>query len=346
MSARGRCEVGLRRLALAASVSCGSPARQTSSVAPPAYTALSQTGFHTSADGLAVPGQARAFAPAFALWSDGAEKSRWIALPDGERIDTRDMDHWLFPVGTRAWKEFALAGMRLETRLIERWGPGPNDYFMGTFVWNAEQTEAYLAADGSDDVLGTAHDAPAQERCPTCHNGDTGRILGFSALQLAATSLTAPPASSPSTSLSALADDGWLDTLPPSSLPIARADPGTMAPALGYLHANCGHCHNPRGTAWPDTQMLLRVDVDEPLDERSGIYESVVGQRLQYFRDQGGQVALRVDPGRADSSGLIARMAVRGPREQMPPLATEQIDVEGLELIRSWIEAMPAASAP
>jgi hypothetical protein len=35
------------------------------------------------------------------------------------------------------------------------------------------------------------------------------------------------------------------------------ADPATTA-ALGYLHANCGHCHNQNGTSWPDTQMMLR----------------------------------------------------------------------------------------
>ena len=31
--------------------------------------------------------------------------------------------------------------------------------------------------------------------------------------------------------------------------------------ALGYLHANCGHCHNPAGGAWSNSSMVLRLDV-------------------------------------------------------------------------------------
>src|SRR5262249_6060034 len=50
------------------------------------------------------------FQPQFVLWSDGAEKSRWIYLPPGTKIDTIDPDHWSFPVGTRFWKEFRYGG--------------------------------------------------------------------------------------------------------------------------------------------------------------------------------------------------------------------------------------------
>ena len=46
------------------------------------------------------------FTPAFELWSDGATKRRWIYLPPGSRIDTRDPDAWRFPTGTKLWKEF------------------------------------------------------------------------------------------------------------------------------------------------------------------------------------------------------------------------------------------------
>jgi hypothetical protein len=339
MSAPGRCERFLRACAAALGLSCASPA-DPASAAPPDYTALAETGLYSSSRELGVSARARAFAPAFALWSDGATKSRWIELPEGERIDTRDMDHWLFPVGTRAWKEFALDGVRLETRLIERWGPGASDYFMGAFVWNAEQTQAWLAPDGAEDVLGTEHDVPARDRCPACHDGDVGRILGFSAFQLRAAALVPELAEAGFASLDISSAEGWLDELPPP--PPAPASDATATAALGYLHANCGHCHNPRGTAWPDTQMLLRLELDDSLDERSGPYQSVVSQRLQYVRDQRGEITLRVDPGHPESSGLVARMAVRGPKVQMPPLATEQVDAAGVELMRDWIAAMPA----
>src|SRR5262245_50772585 len=58
------------------------------------------------------------YEPRFALWSDGASKRRWIELPPDTTIDDTDPDHWVFPVGTRFWKEFRTpTGALLETRL-------------------------------------------------------------------------------------------------------------------------------------------------------------------------------------------------------------------------------------
>src|SRR5262249_5689943 len=58
------------------------------------------------------------FEPGYRLWSDGADKRRWVRLPPDSRIDTSDPDHWSLPVGTELWKEFSLGGVRLETRLV------------------------------------------------------------------------------------------------------------------------------------------------------------------------------------------------------------------------------------
>ena len=41
------------------------------------------------------------FLPRWQLWSDEAVKRRWIWLPPGSTIDTTNMDHWKFPVGTK-----------------------------------------------------------------------------------------------------------------------------------------------------------------------------------------------------------------------------------------------------
>src|ERR1043165_5881885 len=39
--------------------------------------------------------------PGFTLFADGATKRRWMFIPDGTTIDTTDMDHWKFPLGTK-----------------------------------------------------------------------------------------------------------------------------------------------------------------------------------------------------------------------------------------------------
>jgi hypothetical protein len=293
----------------------------------PSYTHLSETGLYTS-DGALSPALL-AFAPTHVLWSDGAEKHRWVSLPPGAQIDTQDLDHWVFPIGTRFWKEFSLGSKKLETRLVERYGPGREDFWMGAFVWNAEQTDAVFMENGQFDILGTAHDAPAQKQCWSCHLGEPGRGLGFSALQLAGPG--------EGVRLEALIRQDLL-TNPPSRTDFHPPGDPLVSATLGYLHANCGHCHNKNGTSWPDTQMDLRVGVDDLTPQVTGAYRTTISQRLQSFRKTG--IGERVVPHDPDTSALYYRMQQRGSKEQMPPLATEMVDPVGIDLVKRWIESL------
>jgi hypothetical protein len=116
-------------------------------------------------------------------------------------------------------------------------------------------------------------------------------------------------------------------------------DDAVATAALGYLHANCGHCHNENGTAWPDTQMVLRLRVADRGAVTSSIFASIVGKPIQYWR--GGAITTRVVPGSPDTSGITARMQIRGTKDQMPPLASEAVDVDGVDVVRAWITALP-----
>jgi len=310
--------------------------------ARPAYTLLSETDLFADAASVTVSAEAAPFEPTYRLWSDGADKRRWFRLPPGTRIDTTDMDHWIFPVGTKLWKEFSLGGVRLETRLVERYGLGPDDYWMGAFVWNAEQTDAVLAPDGQDDIAGTAHDAPSQEKCGACHRGDVGRVLGLSALQLS----RVPDATKVGPTLADLAARDLLTSPPPATAPAPAygipGDPVTVA-ALGYLHANCGHCHNENGTAWPDTQMVLRSVTTDQDVASDGVYRSIVGRKVQYWRGGPSAIMDRVSPGVPAASAIVARMMTRGSEDAMPPIATEEVDAVGLAAVSAWITALGGA---
>jgi hypothetical protein len=200
---------------------------------------------------------------------------------------------------------------------------------VGGLVWNADQTEADLAPDGQQNIAGTMHDAPAQKDCGACHRGDAGRVLGFSAIQLS------PASTGPN--LQSLQAAGLLSDPPAAGGYPLAADPATAA-ALGYLHANCGHCHNPNGTSWPDTQMLLRSVVADAGRNTSAVARSIVNVPLQYWR--GGAISVRVAPGQPDGSAIVARMSARGNDNQMPPLATELVDSTGLDTIRQWISGL------
>lgn len=304
----------------------------------PTYQHLTETGLYVDPASRTVAAGLVAFEPTYKLWSDGLTKRRWIELPPGTVVDTSDMNHWLFPVGTKVWKEFSKDGVLLETRLIERFGTGPEDYWMGAFVWDADQADAVFAASGAVDILGTFHDAPPTKDCGACHRGEAGRILGFSALQLAG-SPEGPAVSSPT--LQDLASARLLSTPPEAGTNfVVPGDPTTRA-ALGYLHANCGHCHNLHGTAWPDTQMILRLDVGERDPATSNVVATTVNKALSYWR--GGDITTRIVPGHPEASALYARMNRRG-KDQMPPLATELLDDTGLALVQAWIASLTTST--
>ncbi len=277
---------------------------------------LSQTGLYTDIAAKTLAHDMREFSPRHALWSDAAVKTRWIALPEAGVIDTSDLDHWAFPVGTKLFKEFAKDGKRLETRLIWRvadTGDRERDTLFGTYLWNDAETEATFAREGGENVRGTQHDAPSAETCWKCHIGETGRALGMSAIQL------------PS-----LGD--WPLSQPPSQ---TFAAPNA---AMGYLHANCGHCHNPNGSAWSSSNMVLRLAATDSDPAATQLYQSTVGVPLQQWLNHG--FTDRIVAGDADTSAIPYRMSQRAANMQMPPIATEMPDTEGLELVRLWIDSL------
>ena len=279
---------------------------------------LSETGLYSDFAGRVVADGTRVFAPNNVLWADGSTKVRWIQLPEGAEIDTTDMDHWLFPVGTKWFKEFSLAGKRLETRLIWRvadTGDRERDTLLGSYVWDDTETEATFAKDGAMNLRGTDHDAPAADTCWKCHIGEPGRALGFSALQL-----------------------GDVSGLPLSAPPPAGTTFAAPEPAQGYLHANCGHCHNPNGGAWANSSLILRLDVAERTAATTKLVQTTVGVDIQQWLGHG--YTKRIVAGDPTSSELWFRMTQRAPNIQMPPIATEYADPTGVELLRTWILAL------
>jgi hypothetical protein len=293
---------------------------------PRSRDVISHTGLYADVGKKTVAANAIAFEPAFALWSDGAEKKRWITVPPGTSIDASDPDHFVLPVGAQLFKEFSLGGKRLETRLIERLAATgkDSDYFFGAFVWRDDESDADFVPAGAENVRGTDHDVPSAEACSTCHIGEPGHALGFSARQLSHDRA--------GLNLAAMRERG---IVPPSVT--ERPIPGD--PAVGYLHANCGHCHNINGVAWPDTDMTLRLGYGESDLASSAMVKSTVGIRLQSYRHAGYE--LRIDPGSPDTSAVLFRMGERGDAGAMPPIATEKADTAAMDRVRAWISGLP-----
>jgi hypothetical protein len=278
---------------------------------------LSQTGLYRDNASKQLAPDLIAYEPKYKLWSDGAEKSRWLRLPKDTQIDSSDMDHWEFPVGSMLFKEFRRDGQRLETRLIARTGPGPDDYFMGAFEWDESETDAVFMSTGDNDVRNTDHDIPEVKRCRTCHNGEPGRVLGYSAVQQP--SAAAPLSVGISTPYEIEGDE------------LTRN-------ALGYLHANCGNCHNEHGTSRTDTNLILRLSTNEHKLVDSQLYKTSVGVKLDHWLQHGYDDRIKpADPG---ASAILARMRSRTKDDAMPPFASKHVDEEGVAQVTSWITTL------
>lgn len=300
---------------------------------------LRDTGLYDAAGRLA-PGLIE-FSPQYPLWSDGASKRRWIQLPPGASVDTTNPDAWEFPRGTKLWKEFS-HGAAVETRYIERGADGAWRY--ASYVWNADGSDAVMAPSAgireiaARDAPGGQYAIPAENDCRACHEGAPVPVLGFSALQLSPDrDPRAPrPGSKALHDLRTLAAKGVLRNLPPgvSARPprIVAANARERA-ALGYLHGNCGHCHNDDGPlAVLDLNFAQRMNAAPDAALRS--FLEVPSQ----VRAAGAPVGTpRLSRGDFSGSAIAARMRSRDPLQQMPPLGTTQVDVEALALLAEWV---------
>jgi hypothetical protein len=287
---------------------------------------LSETGLYADiATGELAPG-VLSYTPQFQLWSDGAEKQRWILLPSAHPIDTSNMDDWLFPEGTKVWKQFSVGGVRVETRLLEKRGKGEADWLSLAYVWGPDDKDAIAEPLGAIDAHRTDHDVPAAGECLACHAGRRSFILGFSAIQLAAN------AAADEIDLVGLSEQGRLSH-PPARPPVVPGN-SVEAAALGYLHANCGHCHNqvrPESSGARCFEPRSNDDFTLTVAQLDGVlstptYRTVVGQAVK-----------RADP---DGSKLYELVSSRGLFRQMPPLATEKVDSAAVANLRAWIEAL------
>jgi hypothetical protein len=246
----------------------------------------------------------------FELWSDGASKRRWLQLPEGASIDTSQPDDWDFPIGTRLFKEFSQGGTALETRMIERLDSGWSGV---AYRWLPDGSDAVAVPAGEEDAGGTAHDVPEARQCVACHGGRASFVLGFSAVQLS--------------SLQELSDQGLFTD------PVAVELPGDELDqeALGYLHANCSHCHNP--------EREVGVKGSRCYDPSSDI-DFTLPSQADSVEDLPAIVTADTFLGDGERSYVLHKMSRRnhsGMDPSMPPLGTEQVDEDGVDLLTRWI---------
>jgi hypothetical protein len=300
---------------------------------------LECTGLYTDVAAKRVASAIREFAPAHQLWSDGAEKQRWIYLPEGTQIDSSVPDDWKFPVGTKLFKEFSWSGHRVETRMF--WKAGEGRWLKATYHWNEAETAATRFAGGEVDVAGDTYYIPSAKECDQCHKGRDDRALGFELI-----SLGLPGASG--LTLTELVDADLLSD-PPTQADYEVGDDGTgnAADALAWLHVNCGvSCHNNNSSAEGyASDLRLRLPSDGIDGRSSAEFEAVrttVGVAAETPR---WSEWTRIVPGSPEDSLLYYLASTRdaaNPKDQMPPIASRRVDLQGLGALDAWIRSLPS----
>jgi uncharacterized repeat protein (TIGR03806 family) len=313
--------------------------KQERDAAPAFPTKLSQTGVFADTATLAPTAGLRPYDLRWPFWSDGADKQRWLVLPEGGQIEHDPEGAWGFPVGTAVVKHFEIAiddakpdvKRRLETRVMVHERRGWAGY---TYRWNEAQTDADLVTTLFNEAIEVARGGksqridyyyPAGSDCLRCHTVSHGEILGVRTRQLAG---------GPDSVLARWAADGLFAKNIGDATRFAAhprpddASASVDAKARAYLDVNCAICHHPGGPAPGSMDLrvttsladagMLRVNAEQPV---------------------AGAGELRIDPGNHAASSLWLRTTARDQR-RMPPLASNVIDEGGAALLEAWIDSL------
>ena len=286
------------------------------------------------------------------LFTDYANKYRFVFIPEGTQAAYRNQEVFDFPVGTIIAKTFTIqADLRLEdsaeeiieTRLLMRRKDG---WRALPYIWNADKSDAVLTVTGGTrnvnwvDINGvsqsTDYKIPNTNDCSNCHGEETLIPIGPKARLLnkdyAYDSGTANQLDHWTTQgilTGAPADKTSIDTIPLWDDTNASLDDR----ARGYLDINCAHCHQPNIGAADTSGMYL--EYYRPFGTEVGRCKPPVAA------GQGsGDLDYGIVPGNAAESIMNFRMDSNAPQIRMPEIGRSVIHTEGVELIRDWINAM------
>ncbi len=286
---------------------------------------------------------------------DQASHQSLIYIPASKAANYHAEDPFEFPVGTILVQNIRFPfdtrdpdqGSRLvETRLLihqnHGWAGVP-------YLWNDDLSDAQRAviggktevtviqADGSP--LTFAYLTPNMNQCKQCHlKNDSMAPIGVTARNL---NRTIRWDNGDQNQLELWRQLGRLTGLPSDQQNVPRLPDWRDAEsanvdrrARAWLDANCAHCHSPGGPAIV-SGLDLSFAQNNPV--RFGVYKPPVAAGR-------GSSGLRFSilPGEPDKSFLLHRVMSTELGVMMPPLGRSLADQQGIDLLRNWIQQIPA----
>lgn len=296
---------------------------------------LSEYGFFTDAAGWKPNQGVELYELNSALFTDYAEKYRYIYIPAGQQAVGQDEGMLQFPVGSALIKSFGYKidgkDKLLETRVLLHRADG---WIALPYVWNAGQTEATLKVAGTripvrfTDPSGNERDisyaVPNKNQCKECHAlsgkvvpiGPKVRNLSHDTLDMLLTNDMLEQTSGYQTPIPDYADDG---------MPLKTR-------ARAYLDINCAHCHNRQGSA-SNSGLFLTYEEDAPVHLGIGKRPVAAGRGSGGFQ-------FAIAPGEPDQSIMMHRLRSLEPGVAMPEVGRSLVHEEGAALLSEWIAEM------
>ena len=270
------------------------------------------------------------------LFSDYAEKYRFIYVPEGAQAKANGDGLLDFPVGSALIKSFGYERdgkpMLLETRVLLHRADG---WLALPYVWNEAQTEAKLKVAGaripvtftdpSGQQRSISYAVPNKNQCKECHAlSDAVTPIGPKARNL-----------THGGQLEQFAQLGLIDRKPEVAyrVPVWGESSAPLKDrARGYLDVNCAHCHNVRGSA---SNSGLFLTYEEEMPVRIGIHKRPVAAGRG-----SGTHDFDIAPGDPDGSIMIYRLNSLDPGISMPEVGRSIVHDEGVALLSEWIGEM------
>lgn len=292
------------------------------------------------------------YKPASELFTDYAEKLRFVWLPKNTKA-TYESDYRVLnlPVGAVLIKSFlynneiTTGGRRIiETRLMIR---KENDWIFADYVWNNEQTEAFLDLQGSTVPIswvrnGTTeainYKIPNESQCVTCHAiEDNNYPIGIKPQNL---NNNYSYTGGEKNQLLKWKEVGYLEDNLPSSIETVVDYTDTSKPLTArirsYFDIQCASCHQDGGSAY-----FVNVRYDYYLTNNFANMGVCVTPSLQI---PGLIQSKIIKPNNATNSTLHYMMNTNNTFFRMPRVGRTIVHQEGVALVEEWINSLPACN--
>lgn len=290
------------------------------------------------------------YEPASALFTDYAHKKRFVWMPKGTSA-TYDGDGTILnlPVGAVLIKNFYYDNVQpsnstriIETRIMIRKNTG---WIFAEYVWNDEQTEAFLDLTGSNTSIEwmengviksvSSYRIPSEQQCLTCHKvNEQAYPIGIKPQNM---NFDYAYSTGTKNQLKKWIDAGYLQNTLPTTI-ASTVDYNDTSKSLelrvrSYLDINCAHCH--QNNSHCDYRPMRFA-----FSETTNLSNMGVCVETQDMADFPPALAKIVNPGNINRSMLYYRLNTENESYRMPLLGRSKIHQEGVDLIQEWINSL------